>query len=284
MKFVVDIFFECFEHALEITGIIFLMMIVVDALGIYMHGKFGSIIRGKGKRQYILASFIGAIPGCFGAYTNVSFYMGGILSLGAVTAGMISATGESAFVMLALFPKVALLMMAILIVAGMLLGPLADRLLRLFRMKTHEGCEHEEVHEEKNCFSFAHYVREHIVGHILKHHIWKIFLWSFSALLLVRFGFANIDIEGFIRNNPLAVIVASALIGLIPDTAPHVVVVVLYSKGLIPFSALLTTSFIQEGHAILPLLSYSIRDAVSIKVFKFVIGLILGLILCLAGF
>jgi hypothetical protein len=50
----------------------------------------------------------------------------------------------------------------------------------------------------------------------------------------------------------------------------------MYAQGLIPFSVLFTTSFVQDGHGMLPLLSYSIKDSVLIKIFNLVFGLAVG--------
>ena len=56
--------------------------------------------------------------------------------------------------------------------------------------------------------------------------------------------------------------------GMIPESGPHLVVVMRYSQNLVPVSILFTTSFVQDGHGMLPLLSYSIKDSVFIKVFN----------------
>jgi hypothetical protein len=65
---------------------------------------------------------------------------------------------------------------------------------------------------------------------------------------------------------------------LIPESGPHLIFVTLFAEGLIPFSVLLTSSIVQDGHGMLPLLSYSVKDSVIIKAFNFFFGIILGLI------
>jgi hypothetical protein len=66
--------------------------------------------------------------------------------------------------------------------------------------------------------------------------------------------------------------------------APHLIFVMMFAKGLIPFSVLLTCSIIQDGHGIIPLLSYTVRDAVLIKLFNLVIGLLIGGVLFYLGY
>jgi len=47
---------------------------------------------------------------------------------------------------------------------------------------------------------------------------------------------------------------------------------------------LFTASFIQDGHGMLPMLSYSLKDSVLIKVFNLIFGLGIGSILFMMGF
>lgn len=68
-----------------------------------------------------------------------------------------------------------------------------------------------------------------------------------------------------------------------PESGPHFIIVMLFSKGLVPFSVLFTTSFVQDGHGMLPMLSYSIKDSLLIKAFNLVYGLAIGGILFLLG-
>jgi hypothetical protein len=58
----------------------------------------------------------------------------------------------------------------------------------------------------------------------------------------------------------------------------------LFAKGLIPFSVLFTSSVVQDGHGMLPMLSYSIKDSILIKVFNLAFGIILGAIIYFLGF
>lgn len=47
-------------------------------------------------------------------------------------------------------------------------------------------------------------------------------------------------------------------------------------RGLIPFSAIFASSIIQDGHGMLPLLSYTVRDSILIKLFNLAFGLTIG--------
>ncbi|MBW2593384.1 MAG: selenocysteine protein, partial [Deltaproteobacteria bacterium] len=74
------------------------------------------------------------------------------------------------------------------------------------------------------------------------------------------------------------------LLGIVPESGPHLIFVMLYAQGIVPFSVLFTTSFVQDGHGMLPLLSYSIKDSLLIKSFNLLFGLATGGLLYAAGF
>jgi hypothetical protein len=128
------------------------------------------------------------------------------------------------------------------------------------------------------------YLEEHIWKHILKEHVWKIFLWTFFSLLILDIGLNIFNIESIVQNNILPVLIAGALIGIIPESGPHMIFVMMFSKGMIPFSVLLASSIAQDGHGMIPLLSCSVRTAVKVKVVNVIVGLIVGLLLYYAGF
>jgi len=270
-------------ETLQIVLLVFTMMILVDLINVWTRGKI-KIFLGKGKKylQYITASFIGSLPGCLGSFTNVSLYIHGIISFGALTGAMAAASGDEAFVMLAMFPKTALLLIGILLILGIFIGRIVDKTVKKLNIKTCSDCESQQYHpNEKGIF---HYIREHIWGHIVKHHLWKTALWIFGALLVVEVGLNYFNLKSFSHKYPLVLLCIAALMGLIPESGPHMIFVTMFASGLIPFSVLFTSAFVQDGHGMLPMLSYSVKDSILIKPFNLIFGLSIGLFIYLIGF
>jgi hypothetical protein len=79
------------------------------------------------------------------------------------------------------------------------------------------------------------------------------------------------------------VLVIASLVAVVPESGPHLIFVALFADGLVPFSVLLASSIVQDGHGMLPLLSYTLKDSVLIKLFNLAIGLGLGIILYTLG-
>jgi hypothetical protein len=342
-----------FKQALIISFFVFVMMLLVDFIDIATKGRISDLMQGGRWRQYTLASLLGSTPGCLGAFMNVTFYVHGIISFGAIVGGMIATSGDEAFVMLVEFPGTALLLFGLLFVCGLFFAEISDKVIATLGIVPCEACresrcEHclsglndgegpDEIFRLKNLFknisspSFTrflllmligsfmvlfftgilggpdwnwkritfvclglcssyiamaateHYLHDHIWDHIIKKHLFKIFLWTFGALLFVHWGLSFWSLDGYIRDNTMWVLLIGALIGIFPESGPHLIFVMMYARGLIPFSVLFTTSFVQDGHGMLPLLSYSIKDAVLIKALNLAFGLAIGNILFALG-
>ena len=123
-----------------------------------------------------------------------------------------------------------------------------------------------------------HFLKEHLWDHIVKVHALRIFLWTFGTLLALHYLMNYIDINSIIENNRLIVLVFAVLVGIIPESGPHLLFVTLFAQGAIPFSILLASSASQDGHGMLPLLAESKKAFVAVKLVNVIFALLLGLV------
>jgi len=114
-------------------------------------------IRGGRFRQYLGGSFLGATPGCLGAFASTSLYIHGFISFGAIVATMVATSGDEAFVMLALFPRKAIFLFTLFFGVGILSGWIADKLALRLNLRPCEACDRLELHDddEYRCLSKA---------------------------------------------------------------------------------------------------------------------------------
>ena len=340
---------DVFEQTVLITLFVFITMLIVDYANVATTGRLSHIMKGGRWRQYLVASILGVAPGCVGSFMNVSFYEHGLLSFGALAGGMVAASGDEAFVLLAVVPKTAFLLFGILAVLGFGYGVVVDAVVRRWSVVKARPCELQRIHTVDTCdcpdtlrdrknlsrrilgisptramlllatgtalaavaagflgprewdwekttlvillaaanvvvgSASDHYLREHIWLHLVRKHLGRLFLWTFGAMAVVNVGFRAWNLDAFIAAYPAWMLVLSVMVGMIPESGPHLVFVILFSKGMVPFSVLLANSIVQDGHGMLPLLSCSVRDAVLIKVFNLVLGLGLGAVLFFMG-
>lgn len=129
-----------------------------------------------------------------------------------------------------------------------------------------------------------HVVEEHLWSHVIRKHLLSVFLWTVGTLLVIQIGLHYFDIDKWTSQNTIWMIVLAALIGLIPESGPHLIFVSLFAGGTVPFSVLLASCISQDGHAGLPLLAEDKRGFFSAKLINAVVAFVVGVVAYLIGF
>ena len=393
---------EIIRNSILITGLVVIMMMMIESLNIESKGLFFKGLRKTKVGQVVIASLLGSIPGCMGGFATVSLYTHRMFSFGALVAMMIASSGDEAFVMLAMIPEQALIIFAVLFVLAIAVGIITDKIydrvharkcglhdheecgvhtdcdgfeiheheistsdycpprndvsasseddrytslrakrgnLRHFGWKrismlvglalfiaalgtgmlghdhsAHEGHDHSgHVHTEA-CehhahadhdhghtidllsedwmnvlfaglsvimlvvliFAKDHFVEEHLWNHIIKKHLPTIFAWTFGVLLVLGVVMHYVDIDNWISDNTALMILLATLIGIIPESGPHMIFVTLFAAGVVPFPVLLASSISQDGHAGIPLLAESKKSFAQAKLINCFVALAAG--------
>jgi len=326
------------RDSVMITGFVFVMMLLVEVAQVLSAGVLGRWLRRGGVLRTAAVALVGSVPGCLGAFTNVTLYTHGMISFGALAGAMIAASGDEAFVMLAMFPGKGLVLIGLLFGFGLLAALLLDRLLgvRLYRGKCcPDGIT---LHEDELSPaarplwrpSFAglsvpraslsaalvlfivataagwigpaawtwvrwtlllvaslalllvlavseHFLEAHLFEHVARRHLPRLFLWVSGVLLVLAWLDAmSLPLGDWIRNHRGWALLAAVLVGIIPESGPHLVFVTLFAQGVLPFSVLAASSAVQDGHGMLPLLAESPREFVKVKAVNALAGLLLG--------
>lgn len=102
-----------------------------------------------------------------------------------------------------------------------------------------------------------HFVEEHLWHHIVKKHLPSVFLWVFGVLLCLTVILHHFDVADWISDNVALMIILASVVGIIPESGPHLIFVTLYASGMAPLPVLLASCISQDGHAGLPLLAES---------------------------
>ncbi|OFX80115.1 MAG: hypothetical protein A2X12_09545 [Bacteroidetes bacterium GWE2_29_8] len=122
-----------------------------------------------------------------------------------------------------------------------------------------------------------HFLKKHLWEHIIKKHFIKILIWTLLALVFIKVGLNYFDINQWVEANHLSILVIALLLGIIPESGPHIVFITLFANGSIPFSVLLANSIVQDGHSGLPLLAESKKTFIVVKLINVMVGLSAGI-------
>ena len=125
-------------------------------------------------------------------------------------------------------------------------------------------------------FASDHFIEEHLWNHIIRKHLLTIFCWTFGVLMLVGIGLQYIKLDEWISSNTALMIILATLIGIIPESGPHMIFVTLYAAGIVPLPVLLASSISQDGHSSLPLIAESRKSFLWAKLINCAVALIVG--------
>ena len=134
--------------------------------------------------------------------------------------------------------------------------------------------------------SSEHFLQSHLWEHVIKHHFLSIFLWTFGVLLCLKFLYLFVDVDMLIGQSHWTLwllMLLAVLVGIIPESGPHLIFVVMFMSGTIPFSILLVSSIVQDGHGALPLLAQSRKNFFLMKALNMAVGFIVGVVCLLLG-
>ena len=389
------ILIDILRNSILITGLVVVMMMMIESLNIESKGMFFKGLRKTRTGQVVIGALLGSVPGCMGGFATVSLYTHRMFSFGALVAMMIASSGDEAFVMLAMIPDKALVLFAILFVTAVLVGIMTDKVYdrihaRKCSLEMHEDCgidehcqegyavhedhteaahsdisekktrhygwkrismfiglavfiaalatgklghdheshahghahtEHVAEHHDHSCCDHSHschdhghegktfhinllsedwmnvlfaglsiivlfvlllgsdhFVEEHLWNHIVRRHLPAIFAWTFGVLLVLGIMLQYIDIDRWISSNTVLMILLATLIGIIPESGPHMIFVTLYAAGVVPFPVLLASSISQDGHASIPLLAENRKSFAWAKLINCIVALTAGLV------
>lgn len=123
-----------------------------------------------------------------------------------------------------------------------------------------------------------HFLQEHFWEHIIKKHFWKIIGWTTCIIAIVHVLDSWVSLQNIVNQHQWEILIIAVLVGLIPESGPHIIFISLFLSGNIPFCVLLANSIVQDGHGGLPLFAESKKTFVFIKLLKAIIALIIGFV------
>lgn len=87
------LFIDILRNSILITGLVAVMMMMIESLNIESKGMFFSGLRKTKVGQVVIAALLGSVPGCMGGFATVSLYTHRMFSFGALVAMMIASSG-----------------------------------------------------------------------------------------------------------------------------------------------------------------------------------------------
>ncbi len=246
-----------FLHSLEEAFSVFAFAFIVYFLLSFAESKVASLLGRRGSLGPAAGALLGVIPQCGISVVGADLYKKRHLSFGTLLALFLACSDEALPILLSSQDKwfMGLLLLAIKIAAGIVLGYLFDFVFSASRKeaKTHnEHCKGEDERGMKGCC--GHHIEgeesaleEHLL-HPLFHSL-RMFLISLAVFF--AFGllmeYFETEITAFLSNANWLSPLYATVIGLVPNCASSVLLSSLYLGGGLPFGALLSGLCVNAG-------------------------------------
>lgn len=243
-----------FKHAIveSLTTLPFLIVAfaLLEIMESKIEEKSASAIENSGKAGPLAGALLGLVPQCGFSVLGSNFYAKRIITLGTLIAIYLSTSDEALIVMLTSprhIPDV-LIIMGLKFCIGIVAGYLIDLFVR--KKPENEECHHCHHHED-SCED------EEIVGeeHCCSHTDWKaiaictikrtVSVWLFIVAVSFLFGY-GVELIGedrlreFMLSNSVFQPLVTALVGLIPNCAPSVILAEMYIAGTISLGSVIS--------------------------------------------
>ncbi|MBW2733870.1 MAG: hypothetical protein JRH20_15895 [Deltaproteobacteria bacterium] len=84
-----------------------------------------------------------------------------------------------------------------------------------------------------------HFLEDHLWRHVVVQHVPRIFLWTLGVFVVLTLLQRFVDLPTLLSVNPWLNLMVATLVGLLPESGPHLTFVVMYADGMVPLSILL---------------------------------------------
>ncbi|MBW1806680.1 MAG: arsenic efflux protein [Deltaproteobacteria bacterium] len=129
-----------------------------------------------------------------------------------------------------------------------------------------------------------HFLEDHLWRHVVLQHVPRIFLWTIGVLAVMAVIEHFVDLRSNVEANQGMVLLTASLVGVFPESGPHLAFVTMFADHVAPLSVLVASSIVQDGHGMLPLLASSKKAFFVVKLINLVVGIAVGFVLLALGF
>ncbi|MBR5858684.1 MAG: arsenic efflux protein [Clostridia bacterium] len=253
--------------------------------------KSSAVIQKAGRLGPLAGGLLGLVPQCGFSVIGSNFYAKRIITLGTLIAIYLSTSDEALLIMLTKPERIAdiLAVMAIKLAVALLAGYIIDLVVRK-RAKKDEDCHHCHHHDD-SCEDEELIGEEHCCSHtdwgaIIKCTLKRtasvfafLFIASFAlAYIIELIGESKLQ-EIMLTESPLQPLL-TALIGLIPNCAPSVILSELYIEGAISMGSVISGLCTGAGVGLLVLfrVNRGVKQNIGITALLYCIGALAGIL------
>lgn len=274
---------ESIAHSLKILPFLFFVFLFIEVFEIFFANKFRSFLKHSKKEGPVLGALLASIPQCGFSIIASTLYSERFISRGTIIAVYL-ATSDEAVPVLLMYPEFAPYIVPLVIVKLLIaipVGYLVDLSIRGFNKPILNNDTEEGAIKIFHRHNFEKLRKRDVLIHPIKHTI-NVFAFILLITMLLNYLMVTFDIASIFKGTlSFLTPLFASLIGLIPNCAISVALVLMFVKGTISFGAMIAGLLTAGGIGVLILCknNKSKRDTAFILTLLVLIGYIFGLLI-----
>lgn len=282
-----DLFFDCLKDAfldtLKLLPLLFLTYLLMEYIEHKGNERMEAVIRRSGRLGPLIGALLGLVPQCGFAGAAAGFFSSRMITPGTLFAIFLSTSDEMLPLMIASVAPVPTIMR--ILGAKLIIAMVMGLLLDLFLANRRQFIQDQvcAMCQRENCGCDEHGILHAAVNHSLRI---SLFIFGISLALNLIIELAGLPrLSGSFLSSPLWGTLVAALVGLIPNCTPSVVLTTLYLQGALPGGALMAGLLTNAGMGLLVLYrtNPSWKENLCFTVLIYCTGVIFGLLVSLLG-
>lgn len=280
MQEILDTLLDSLIDSVKMLPFLFGVYLLIEYLEHKASDKLEHALRRLGPFGPVGGAALGCIPQCGFSVAASNLYSGRIISLGTLLAVYIATSDEAIPILLAEPERGGdiLKLIAAKLIIACVAGLFVDALIRFARKKPNEEVEpYHDLCEHCGCEHHS------IVYSAVKHTV-QIFIFIFviSAVCGIAIQLVGEDtLNKFLMTNSIFQPLVAALIGLIPNCAPSVILTQLYVNGSLSFGSVVAGLSTGAGMGLVVLFktNKNLKQNLGIAALLYAIGAVSGIII-----
>ncbi len=276
---VLSVVLDAVVDTLWLIPFLFLTYLLMEWIENRASSATESAVRRAGSAGPLVGALLGVVPQCGFSAAAATLWAGRVVTIGTLFAVFLATSDEMLPIFIAEQVPVTVILkiLGTKVLIGMVMGFIVDAILRVARhlytpLHIHELCEYDHCHcdDEKGG----------ILMSAVKHTA-QVTLFVFIITLVLN---ALLEIVGeealaaFLSSNEALSVLASGLVGLVPNCAASLIVAELYVSGILSSGAMIAGLLSAAGVGLLVLLrtNHSARQNIAIIVLLYAMAVLWG--------
>lgn len=279
---------EAVAESINLIPFLFVIFLFIEIFENYFAEKIEKLSLSSRSLGPLIGSCLASIPQCGFSVIATMLYVKHFITLGTLIAVYL-ATSDEAIPILLVYPQHFSVIVPVIVTKiclGVVVGYCVDLIFKQELVTPKEHDEEVEIHECGCCHNEIQSQVTNLFLHPVKH-TFNIFLFILivNCCLDFAFSYANNFLYAIFNVNKFAQVIFSSIIGLVPNCAASVLIVMLFLKNVIGFGSLIAGLSTNAGLGLLVLFqnNSTIKESLKIVGILFVVAIVSGLTLQIFG-